>query len=238
MALNGDTQISRSRRSNTSYADSIRDFRRGKRLGKGDHIVRWLKPSLRRLISQIASFPEYLDVRETRITVDHAGFRTLSIIIVTTLLDDKLVTVDDLKQLYRARWHNELNLRVLKETLQMDVLCCKTPELIRKEIWAHIISYNLIRAMIAQSAMKHGIEPRTISFKGAMQTLAAYQPVLKAIWRDRSKRRVEIYHQVLDAIATHRVGDRPDRFEPSQRKRRNGAYDLLTKPRNQAKREI
>ena len=214
------------------------DFRRGKRLGKGDHIVRWLKPSLRTVDFADSDLPEYLDVRETRIRVDHAGFRALTIIIVTTLLDDKLVTAEDLKQLYRARWHNELDLRVLKETLQMDVLCCKTPELIRKEMWAHIISYNLIRAMIAQSAMKHGIEPRTISFKGAMQTLAAYQPILKAIWRNRSKRRIEIYHQVLDAIATHRVGDRPDRFEPRQRKRRDGAYDLLTKPRNQAKREI
>lgn len=214
------------------------DFRRGKRLGKGDHIVRWLKPSLRAVDFADNDLPEYLDVRETRITVDHAGFRALTIIIVTTLLDDKLVTAEDLKQLYRARWHNELDLRALKETLQMDVLCCKTPELIRKEIWAHIISYNLIRAMIAQSAMKHGIDPRTISFKGAMQTLAAYQPILKAIWRNYSKRRIEIYHQVLDAIATHRVGDRPDRFEPRQRKRRDGAYDLLTKPRNQARRVI
>ena len=213
------------------------DFRRGKRLGKDDHIVRWAKPDLRPVEFADKDLPDYLDVRETRITVDHAGFRALSIILVTTLLDDKLITAHDLQQLYRARWHNELDLRALKETLQMDVLRCKTPELIRKEIWTHIISYNLIRAMIAQAAMKHAIEPRTISFKGAMQTLAAFQSVIKAVCQ-RSKLRIEIYLQVLDAIATHRVAKRPDRFEPRLKKRRDGRYDRLTKPRYIAKCQI
>ncbi len=214
------------------------DFRTGKRLAKGDHIVRWVKPSLREVEFADDDFPDYLDVRETRITVDHAGFRALTIILVTTLLDDKLITTEDLQQLYRARWHNELDLRALKETLQMDILRCKTPELIRKEIWTHIISYNLIRAIIAQSAMKHGIEPRTISFKGALQTLLAFQPLIKAIGRDNARLRMEVFRQVLDAIATHRVANRPDRFEPRLRKRRDGAYDLLTKPRHVAKNEI
>ena len=118
------------------------------------------------------------------------------------------------------------------------VLRCKTPELIRKEIWTHIISYNLIRAIIAQAAMKHGIEPRTISFKGALQTLLAFQPLIKAIGRDDAKLRMEVFRQVLDAIATHRIANRPDRFEPRLRKRRDGAYDLLTKPRHVAKNEI
>ncbi len=214
------------------------DFRTGKRLAKGDHIVRWVKPSLRQVEFADDDFPDYLDVRETRITVDHAGFRSLTIILITTLLDDKLITTEDLQELYRARWHNELDLRALKETLQMDVLRCKTPELIRKEIWTHIISYNLIRAMIAQAAMKHGIEPRTISFKGALQTLLAFQPLIKAIGRDNARLRMEVFRQVLDAIATHRVANRPDRFEPRLRKRRDGAYDLLTKPRHVAKNEI
>lgn len=132
----------------------------------------------------------------------------------------------------------ELDLRALKETLQMDVLRCKTPELIRKEIWTHIISYNLIRAIIAQAAMKHGIEPRTISFKGAVQTLLAFQPLIKAIGRDNAKLRMEVFRQVFEAIATHRVANRPDRFEPRLRKRRDGAYHLLTKPRHVARREI
>ena len=214
------------------------DFRRGKRLGKGDHIVRWAKPTLRQVEFADSDLPDFLDVRETRLTIEHAGFRAVQITLVTTLLDEKLITAPDLMQLYKARWHNELDLRSIKETLQMNILRCKTPDLIRKEIWAHIISYNLIRAMIAQSAMKHEIEPRTISFKGAVQTLIAFQPLLEVNRSDRNKHRIEIHRQVLDAIAMHRVGNRPDRFEPRLRKRRDGAYDLLTKPRHIAKSEI
>src|SRR5207248_8084150 len=87
-------------------------------------------------------------------------------------------TKNDLATLYRARWHGELDLRSLKQTLQMDVLRCKTPELVRKELWTHILAYNLIRTVMAQAASKHGIEPRSISFKGAVQTLEAFQPMI------------------------------------------------------------
>jgi IS4 transposase len=57
-----------------------------------------------------------------------------------------------LGQFYRARWNAELDLRSLKRTMQMDVLRCKTPELVGKEIWTHILAYNLIRTIIAQAA--------------------------------------------------------------------------------------
>ena len=95
--------------------------------------------------------------------------------------------------------------------MQMGVVRCKTPELVRKEIWTHILAYNLIRTVIAQAAIKHGYDPRTISFKGAMQTLEAFQPMI-AIQGHRSSDRLRFYHQLLDAIASHRVADRPDRL--------------------------
>src|SRR5262245_65922486 len=75
-------------------------------------------------------------------------------------------------------WQIELDLRSLKRTLQMDVLRCKTPELVRKELWTHILAYNLIRTIVAQAAAKHGLEPRSISFKGAVQPLEAFRPVI------------------------------------------------------------
>ena len=105
-------------------------------------------------------------------------------IVVSTLLDAEAVTASDLAELYRARWNAELDLRSLKQTMQMDILRCKTPELVRKEIWTHILAYNLIRTIMAQAATKHSIEPRTISFKGAIQTLEAFQPLF-AIQGDR-----------------------------------------------------
>ena len=76
----------------------------------------------------------------------------------------------------RARWNAELDLRSLKETLQMDVLRCKTPALVRKELWTHILAYNLIRTIMVQAASQQGIEPRTISFKGTVQTLVNHIP--------------------------------------------------------------
>ena len=134
--------------------------------------------------------------------------------------------------LYRARWNNELDLRSIKITLQMDEMRCKTPELVRKEIWTHILAYNLIRTIIAQSADHHGIEPRAISFKGAIQTLEAFQPLF-AVQGDRDwAHRRNLYQQFLEAVATHRVADRPNRFEPRLRKRRPKKYDSMLEPWN------
>jgi hypothetical protein len=120
----------------------------------------------------------------------------------------------------------------------MDVLRCKTPELVRKELWTHILAYNLIRTIMAQAATKHGIEPRSNSFKGAMQTLEAFQPVIALLGEEDAEFRRVVYEQVLQAIASHRVGDRPDRYEPRRRKRRPKPYDRLMKPRHEAKREM
>ncbi len=216
------------------------DFRRGRRLGKGDHIVQWPKPSIIRSIDRqtFKSLPEFLTVRETRVQVQQPGFRSRTIIVVTTLLDAEQVTASDLAELYRARWNAELDLRSLKQTMQMDILRCKTPELVRKEIWTHILAYNLIRTVIAQAASKHDVLPRSISFKGAIQTLEAFQPLI-AVQGDRnSMHRQSLYKQLLDAIATHRVADRPDRFEPRLRKRRQKKYDRMMKSRHEVKRDI
>ncbi len=216
------------------------DFRRGKRLAKGDHVVEWPKPRKPRSIDQSTydTLPDLLLVRETRVQVEQPGFRSRTIIVVTTLLDAEDVTAIDLAELYRARWNAELDLRSLKQTMQMDILRCKTPESVRKEIWAHILAYNLIRTVIAQAASKHRVEPRSISFKGAIQTLEAFQPLIAFQGdRDAAFRRT-LYQQLLDAIATHRVADRPDRFEPRQRKRRQKKYDRMMKPRHEVKRNI
>ena len=212
------------------------DFRKGERLGKDDHLVRWPKPHIRG-VGRAAqrAMPRSVTVREVRVFIRQPGFRTKVIIIVTTLLDPVQYTKEDLAALYRQRWHNELDLRSLKTTLQMDVLRCKTPELVRKEVWTHILVSNLIRTVMAQSASRHGIAPRSISFKGSLQTLEAFGPLLD-FQGDRSAGfRSHLYHQLLDAIACHRVADRPDRFEPRFKKRRSALYRSLNVPRPQAK---
>jgi Transposase DDE domain len=216
------------------------DFRRGERLGKNDHIVKWLKPTKPRSIDRETydALPEFLMIRECRVQIVQRGFRVRTIIVATTLLDSDQFTKDDLAQLYRARWNAELDLKSLKQTLQMDVLRCKTPELVRKEIWTHVLAYNLIRTVMAQAATKHGIEPRSISFKGTLQTLEAFQPVIAMQGEHDSTFRNALYHQLLDAISVHRVADRPDRYEPRLRKRRPKHYGYLRKPRRDTKRDM
>ena len=213
------------------------DFRRGKRLGHDDHIVRWHKPTSIRSVDwpTYKSLPEYVTIREARFRVDQPGFRTKAIVVVTTLLDPQETTKEDLATLYRARWNNELDLRSIKSTMQMDVLRCKTPDLVHKEVWTHILAYNLIRTIMAQAATKHGVEPRTISFKGTLQTLEAFRPLLDFQGRRDASFRAVLYQQLLDAVALHRVANRPDRFEPRYRKRRSKRYAELKMPRHEAK---
>jgi hypothetical protein len=156
------------------------DFRRGNHLGRGDHLVKGVKPGKPRSIDAKtdAALPEFLRVREGRVGVAQRGFRVKPLLNATTLLDAEAFPKEDLTQRDRARWNAELDLRSLKQTLQADVLRCQTPELVRKELWTHILAYNLIRTRRAQAATKQGIEPRALSFKGAVQTLEAFQPVL------------------------------------------------------------
>lgn len=216
------------------------DFRRGKRLGQEDHVVQWPKPKSIRSLDreEYHALPEFITVRETRIRVLQPGFRTRSIVVVTTLLDPEQTTKEDLATLYRARWHNELDIRSLTSAMQMRELRCKTPELVRKEVWMHILAYNLIRTVMAQAAARHDVEPRSISFTGAMQTLEAFQPLLEFGATQDAAGRLSLYHDLLDAIATHRVGDRPDRYEPRVKKRRRNHYGWLTEPRAEMKRKM
>ena len=216
------------------------DFRRGTRLGPRDHIVEWLKPRKPRSLDQATyeTLPAFLTVRECHIRIDQPGFRVKNLVVVTTLLNADEFTKDDLAETYFRRWSAELELRSRKITLQMDILRCKTPELVRKEIWTHILAYNLIRTVMAQAATRHDIEPRTISFQGAIQTLEAFQPVIALQGQQDSTWRLHLYQQLLDAVAMHRVADRPDRFEPRLRKRRHKKYFFLTKPRRETKREM
>jgi len=226
--------------SRLNKAHRTADFRRGRRLGDDDHIVRWFKPTSIRSLDwkTYRALPEYITVRETRIRVVQPGFRTKSIVVVTTLLDPQQTTKEDLATLYRARWHNELDLRSIKSTMQMRELRCKTPELVRKEIWTHVLAYNLIRTIMAQAAAKHDIVPRSISFKGSMQTLEAFQPLIELRTASDAAQRLRVYQDLLDAIASHRVADRPDRYEPRVKKRRRNHYGWLTEPRTEIKRKM
>ena len=154
-------------------------------------------------------------------------------LLITTLLDAEEFSHEDLADLYRQRWEAELDLRSLKVTLQMDILRCKTPAMVRKEIYMHWLCYNLVRQIIMRSAQLHQLAPRQISFKGALQTINAFRD--KGLHMQHNDVAVEA---LLIAVAGHRVGNRPHRVEPRAIKRRRKPYKLLKEPRHVARRRL
>ena len=202
----------------------ITDFRRGRSLGPRDHLACWPKPAARpewMTPEQYAGFPDQLTVREARV-----GHQVL----VTTLLDDRQVGKDDLSALYARRWNVELDLRNLKTTTGMDVLNCQTPQMNEKQLWVHILAYNVIRLLMAQAASNAGVDPRGLSFKHTVQ--------LWTEWVSRGLTATMDCGRLFTLIAQCRVGKRPGRIEPRMRKRRPKPYPWLKVPRAQARRKI
>jgi hypothetical protein len=213
------------------------DLRRGWRLGPNDHLVVWKKPQRPQWMDEAtyANLPDGLVVREVRVRIPVAGFRTKVVVVVTTLLDADVYSARHLAELYRARWHAELDLRSLKVTLGMDVLRCKSPAMVRKEVWAHLLAYNLIRTLMAQAAEETGCTPRDLSFKGTLQTMKEFAAHLP---HARGQTREELYVWLLLAIAAQQVNDRPNRIEPRACKRRPKQYPRLVQPRRVARKQL
>lgn len=213
------------------------DFRRGRRLGKGDHLVTWIRPPKPPWMDcpTYDRMPESIEVREVLVHVDRPGFRSESLVVVTTLCDAQAYPAEEIAELYRGRWLAELDIRAIKMTLDMDVLRCKTPEMIRREIWTHLLAYNLIRRTILQSAHAAGQSPRELSFTAAMQSIAASWSIAPLADSAMFTLLVDTH---LSNLTGHRVGHRPDRVEPRAAKRRPKPHRLLTKPRAEARAEL
>lgn len=213
------------------------DFRRGRRIGVLDHVVFWPKPARPGWMDQASydQLPGRIAVREVRIRVEQAGSRVAELVLVTTLLDPVAFSKEDLADLYRRRWDVELDLRSIKVGMGMDVLRCKTPEMVEKEIWAHLLASNVVRWGMARAARRAATRPRRLSFQGALQALRAFDTVLRGA---RGSRRGALEDARLATIASHRVGGRPDRCEPRAVKRRPKQHKLLTTTRDAARKAL
>jgi len=182
-----------------------------------------------------AELPEQLAVRELRVQVRRRGFRTQVFVVVTTLCDAVCYSTQDLADLYRQRWHCELDLRSIKVALGMDVLRCQTPEMVRKELWMYVLAYNLIRAVMVRTALQEGLCPRQLSFKGALQAVNGFTPAL--VFAEGAVV-VALLDALLESVAAHRVGQRPNRVEPRAVQRRPKAHKLLRVPRIKARKRL
>jgi putative transposase len=213
------------------------DFRRGRKLSREDHIVTWPKPKKRPdWMTQVEydAMPAELTVREFRVRVKDKTKRVRNITVVTTLLDSKVYSAKKLGDLYRQRWHAELDLRTLKTQMRMEMLRTKTPEMVHKEIAMHLLAYNLIRGLMAEAAREQHVKPRALSFMGAVHTVRQFEQshLYDPTWIEADLPRL------LELIGEKRLDDRPDRYEPRAVKRRPKPHPLLTMPRQKAKRLI
>lgn len=220
------------------HCGRLTDFREGQKLGREDHLVMWHKSRQRRSWMSMGLFrriPRTMVMRELMVRVDRKGFRTKQFVVVTSLLDPVKYPAKELAGLYRSRWHVELDIRSIKTLMQMDVLRCKSPEMVRKEIWAHMLVYNLVRGVMAEAAHREGVQPRVISFQGARQVIKGYRAdIARATPAGAEVLRAD----ALLAIAGERVGDRPDRYEPRARKRREKMYPRLQEPRSVSRKRL
>jgi len=211
------------------------DLRKGKRLGSRDRLVTWTRPAYRPrefTEPEWQALPETLTLRMLHIQIDIPGFRTESIVIVTTLTDPAAYPPEELARLYFRRWSVELFFRDIKITLGMDVLRCRTPEMVRKEIALHVIAYNLVRGLMQQAAALYEADLSRLSFKGSVDTLRQWTDSFNASHsKPREQRR--LFNQLLEIIAEDTVPFRPERSEPRVRKRRPKNYPLMTRPRHQ-----
>ncbi len=197
------------------------DFQRGRRLGKGDHVVSWPKPERPEWMDQETydRLPEELEVREIHVNIDVPGFRTESLVVVTSLLDAKDYSRDDISAIYRRRWVVELHIRDIKSAMDLDVLRCKTPAMVRQELWTGLLVYNLIRQSMLQSAHEAECEPDELSFTATMQMLANSWLVAAVIVDGSCDASEPLVRLRLIHGGSHRVGNRPDRVEPRAAKR-------------------
>src|SRR3989338_8319723 len=198
------------------------DFRTGEYLEKNDHIATWRKPAKPKQMSQeeYDSHPDEIRIREFKIDGN---------VYVTTFLNYKKYHKKELATIYKRRWEVEINLKSIKSIMQMDMLSCKTPDMITKEIGIHFLAYNFIRIIMSEACAKHDALPWKTSFKGTLQLLENFTPYfLKSTEKENKK----MYSDMLRLIVKNKIGNRPGRVEPRAVKQRSKPFSKLNKPRS------
>lgn len=214
----------------------INECRCRKKIADNDLLISWPKPVWNKRLAytreEWEQLPTRLVLRQIKVTVAQPGFRVKSFYIITTLTDPVTYPAEKLAELYFRRWEVELNFRDIKTTMGMDILRCKTPAMIRKEILMHFIAYNAIRILIYEASEERNVDPRRISFKGAVQSLRQWEPYLNQAKLSRSEK-FRLISSLYESISQKLIPDRPGRKEPRCIKRRPKPYQYLSAPRHE-----
>lgn len=224
-----DTVSTLARRTPVEAATAI------KALGPDDLLIPWPKPAWNKALSyshdEWRTLPDHLTLRQIKVTVTEPGMRSESLYLVTTLTDSSSYAAAELADLYFQRWDVELFFRDLKTTLGMDILRCRSPEMVTKEILMHFIAYNAIRLLMLEAAADAAQLPRRLSFKGSVQALRQWEGKFGRTDDPREQQR--LLASLRASIANLVVPHRPGRREPRCVKRRPKPFALLTAPRHQ-----
>ena len=186
-----------------------------KRLGWHDQIVEWYKPQAKPKWmekEQFDALPASLLIRELRYTLARKGQRTRVVTIATTLLDPSLYPREKIEALYGVRWRVETHFAQLKTTLGMRKVKGHSADVVKKELAAYALVYNLVHAVMMKAAERQEVTPDRISFLDTVRWLLSAEPG-------------EALPDLI--INPHR----PDRHEPRVTKDREDTYTKMTRPR-------
>jgi hypothetical protein len=225
-----DSVVTLARRAPVASSDSL------EKLGTDDLLITWDRPVYNTKSSyskeEWDALPKKLILRQVKAKVNHPGFRIRWFYLVTTLLDNRLYPTEELAELYLKRWDVELFFRDIKTTIGLDILRCRTPEMIRKEILMNFIAYNCVRRLMYEAAEEADIDVRVVSFKGSVQALRSWEPHLNQA-KISGAEKFRLISDLYDAMTNTPIRQRPGRSEPRCLKRRMKNYQLMTSPRHE-----
>jgi hypothetical protein len=206
------------------------DFRRGRRLGADDRLITWTRPKRPPWMTQAVydAIPQTLTLRQVRFRLPRRGGGTETVIVVTSLTDPRAYPKHAIAELYGVRWNVELDIRVIKQTLRLDHVRCKSPDMVRREVWVTLLAYNLLRKLVATAAALHRRLPRQIGVTLACQEVLAVWMLRAAGAADEPR----LWQTMLARIAANAVANRPGRVEPRAIKRRHDDFPLMHEPRS------
>ena len=170
------------------------------------------------------SCPKHIKVRQ--VVSRRRGFQDT--FFITSFTDQRLVSAKEIIALYLRRWNVETDFRSLKCALDAGILSCLSPDMVKKELWVHLLAYNLTRLLMSEAAALCDREPRSISFRHTVQLWSAWCQCGQQL-------DAQGWEFLLQAIAGRRVGNRPGRREPRAIKRRPKPRKLLDMPRSDAR---
>jgi hypothetical protein len=214
------------------------DFRQGRRLGPNDRQVEWAKGDKPDWMTedQYAELPESLTIRLVRVRAGDPRAHGRPLIIATTLLDPQAYPARAIGELYHRRWEIETDFSHLKTTMHLEFLRTRSPEMVYRELWAHLLAYNLVRTLMWDAGQRRRIDPLRLSYKGAIQEMVALWPFTAAATQGRDLS--AFYQALLRGIGSHKLPHRPHRREPRVLKRRPKGFPVMTKPRSQYQKKL